>query len=274
VLFLHAAAPLVRAQSVDEILLKTAQRYEDAMVEIDDMKMVLHPEGDFAAFDLMTTYYKKTEENGKPIFRTHTEFEGGFGDMTGPASTSRPLDLFSMGAQLHEKLVDVARYEGTEMHEGSETHVLFVEDFTPLMESLSDEPRAAGEALAFSEARIFIDSKEFVMRKITMKMDIREPEMTRTMQMEMKMGDYREVGPLYYPFRIKTILENPISAEQRSEMEAQRAEIEATLAQLPEAQREQMRKMLGALGNDQIVIELVMEDLRVNEGVPAALFED
>jgi hypothetical protein len=92
--------------------------------------------------------------------------------------------------------------------------------------------------------------------------------------MEMTMGDYREVGPLYYPFRIKTILENPISAEQRSEMEAQRAEIEATLAQLPEAQREQMRKMLGALGNDQIVIELVMEDLRVNEGVPAALFED
>lgn len=266
------SAPIAQSQSAKEVLRKAADRYEQAMEDIDDMTMVLLPQGDFSAFTQMTTYYKKMREDGETVFKTHTTFEGGFSEMAGPSTSSRPLDLFSMGTQMYKRLSDTAEYKGTETVDGIATHVLFIEDMTPLMEDITDQPDQMKDAVKFSIAMLYIDADAFVIRKMTMEMGVHETGMPQSMKMEMIMSDYRQVGPLYYPFSMKTIMENPVSAEQRAELESQRAQIEATLAQLPDAQREQMRKMLGALSNDQIVIEMIMKDLQVNKGVPADLF--
>lgn len=264
--------PHVQAQSAKEVLRKAADRYEQAMDDIDDMTMVLLPKGDFSAFDQMTTYYKKTVEDGQTMFKTHTKFEGGFSEMAGPSTSSRPLDLFSMGTRMYEELSETAEYKGKETLDGATVHVLFIEDMTPLMEDITDQPEQMQDAVKFSKAQLYIDASEYVVRKMEMVMGMHETGVAQSMKMEVLMSDYRQVGPLYYPFSMKTIMENPISDEQRAELESQRAQIESTLAQLPEAQRHQMRKMLNALGNEQIVIEMIMKDLQVNKGVPAELF--
>lgn len=272
ILISWTTTPDASSQSAREILRKAADRYEQAMDDINDMTMVLLPQGDFSAFDQMTTYYKKTIEDGQTQFKTHTKFEGGFSEMAGPSTSSRPLDLFSMGTQMYDKLGDTAVYERKETIDDATVHVLFIEDMTPLMEDVTDQPAQMQDAVKFSKARLYIDAEAYVLRKMTMEMGMHEAGMPQSMKMEVLMSDYRQVGPLYYPFSMKTIMENPISDEQRAELESQRAQIESTLAQLPEAQREQMRKMLSALGNEQIVIEMIMKDLQVNKGVPADLF--
>ena len=87
------------------------------------------------------------------------------------------------------------------------------------------------------------------------------------------MSDFRQVGPVYQPFNIKTIMQNPMTPAQRAEINAQRAQIEKMLDSVPEDQQEKMKKMFEALGKEEIEITMVVEDLQVNKGVPAEFFE-
>ncbi len=264
----------VFAQNAERVLRMTSETYEKAMADIDDMKMVIRPEGDFGAFDQMITYYKKEEGEGSPTFRTYTEFKGGLGEMVNSASAARPMDMFSMGTQLYEKLKDEATYEGTETVDGAESHVIYVPNMTALMEEASQQYDVQNEKVDFSDARIYIDAEHWVVRKMSMVMDMKEPGgAQRKMNMDVSLSDFRRVGSLYYPFAMKSVMENPMTPEQRSEMQQQKAQIESMLDQLPEEQKAQMRKMMSALGEDQIVIAMVIEELTVNEGVPAGYFD-
>ena len=258
------------AQSAESVLKKTSEHYKKEMGKIDDMKMVLRPEGDMAAFDRMITYYKKVEENGAPMFLSHTQFEGGMGEMMGPASSSRPMDWFAMGTRLYDELKDVASYKGTEKVDGFKTHVLFVEEMTDILNEVNGEEDGMTK---ITDVDMYIDAEKWVIRRMTMYADVEEQGMARKMKMDMTMSDYRQVGPAYYPYMVKTVIENPLTAEQRAEMEAQRAQMEEMMKQIPEGQREQVKKMLGALGGDEIIFAMAVEDFRVNEGVPAEYFD-
>ncbi|MEZ4702302.1 MAG: hypothetical protein R2834_18350 [Rhodothermales bacterium] len=268
------AAPL-RAQSAADILKKVSDRYSDAIAKIDNMEMVMRPEGAFAAFDKMTTYYEKT--GGKEGFRSRSVFEGGMAEMMNAAAESAaPPDMLSMNASMFEKLSDTATLVGKEEMDGIATFVLSVDDLQPLMEDLSTGNALSQSAeTVYGKGTLYIDAKEYVLRRMSFSIEV-EPQPgagKRNMDMEMTMSDFKTVGPLYYPHRMTTVMDNPMSAEERAEMQAQRMQIEAMLDQVPEAQRASLRKMLDAMGGNDITTVMVTESLKVNEGIPAGVFD-
>ncbi len=273
-MMLAVAAPL-RAQSASEILKEAADRYSEAFDQIDNMKMVIRPEGAFAAFETMTTYYEKVEENGTSRFRSKSTFAGGMADMMNDAAAqAAPPDMMSMNAMMYEKLAEHATYTGREDMDGFDTFVLQVDDLTPLMEEMNGGPAAGGEA-AYRDAMLYIDADEYVLRrmKFTLEAEPQPGAGKRRMGMEMNMSDYKKVGPMFYPHRMVMVMDNPMTTEERAEMQAQRMQIEAMLDQVPEGQRESLRKMLDAMGGNEITTIMVTDSVDVNKGVPAGTFD-
>ena len=267
VLFLNT----LLAQDAQTVLKNVSEQYEKYMSKVDDMTMVMRAEGDFSAFDEMTTYYKKTEIDGKMMFKTHSEFKGGMGEMmNGVNSNGQAVDMLGMGTRLYEKLKDQATYEGTETVDGKKTHVIFVPDMSALMEEMAQDEQSVGVA---TDVYLYVDADEWIVRRMKMIAEMEEGGSPRKMDMDMTMSDFRQVGPMYQPFRTKTVIQNPMTDEERAELKVQQQELKEMLDQLPEGQREMMAGMMNALGGEEIVMMMVVQDLKVNEGVPAEFFD-
>ncbi len=273
-LLLISVAPS-RAQSASDILKKVSDRYTEAIGKIDNMQMVVRPEGAFAAFDKMTTYYEKTD--GPETFRSKSVFEGGMAEvMNAAAESSAPPDMLSMSSMMFDKLAASSTFVGREDVEGVSTFVISVDDLGALMKELSSGLAASGDVeTVYGQGTLYIDAEEYVLRKMRFSIEM-EPQPgagVRKMDMEMQMSDYKTVGPMFYPHRMVTVMDNPMSAEERAEMQAQRLQIETMLDQVPEEQRATLRKMLDAMSGNQITTTMVTESLVVNKGLPAGVFE-
>ena len=267
---------LALGQDANSILKEVSDHHRKIMEQVDDMELVMRPGGDIGGFDRMTSYYKKEEVDGEPSFKTYTKFEGGMGEMANAATTStQSMDMFALAAKMYESLKDVATFEGVENVDGEKTNVIFVEDMTALMQDSWGQFQTgdASQEVKVTDVRMYIDQKKHVMRRMTMSSEMSQGGMAQTVQATMTMSDYRQVGPVYQPFAMKTVMENPMSAEQRAEIKKQREQIESMLASLPEEQQGPIKKMLDALGGEEIEISMIVEDLKVNEGVPAEYFD-
>lgn len=277
VLFVLPSSPLV-AQTASEILKNVADAYRTAYADIDDMAIVVRPESGLAPYDRLITYYKKVEVDGKEVFKTHFQFEGGMSDQIQQAelNSSAPMDILSMSTLMYEKLADYAEYAGLQEMDGQNVHVITVNDMNPLMqEMVALQQQDLPPGTQFEDAVFFVDPDDWVLRKMEMETLVNDPSggFSANMGMRFFMNDYRKIGNLLYPFETIISMDNPMTPEQRAEMESQRAQIESMLDQLPESQRNQMEEMLGALGGDTIEFKMYTEDVKVNAGVPAGLFE-
>jgi len=199
-LLLTVVAPS-RGQSASDILKKVSDRYLEAIGKIDDMQMVVRPEGAFAAFDMMTTYYEKTD--GQETFRSKSVFEGGMAEMMNAAAeSSAPPDMLSMSSMMFEKLAPSSKYVGKEDVDGVSTFVVSVDDLGALMDELSAGPALNGDVeTVYGQGMLYIDAEEYVLRKMRFSIEM-EPQPgagVRKMDMEMQMSDYKTVGPMYYP---------------------------------------------------------------------------
>jgi hypothetical protein len=273
-LTLVAAVPL-RAQSASDILKKVSDRYSEAIGKIDNMQMVVRPEGAFAAFDKMTTYYEKTD--GPEPFRSKSVFEGGMAEMMNAAAESSvPPDMLSMSSMMFDKLGPSSKYVGEDEVDGVSTFVISVDDLGELMDGLNAGAAVPGDLEpVYGQGMLYIDKKEYVLRKMRFSIEM-EPQPgagTRKMDIEMQMSDYKTVGPMYYPHRMVTVMDNPMTAEERAEMQTQRLQIETMLDQVPEEQGATLRKMLDAMSGNEITTTMVTESILINKGLPAGVFE-
>ena len=155
------------AQSAESILKKVSEEHEEMVEKIQDMKVTMRPEGDMVGYDRIVTYYKKDMANGKPMFKSHSEFEG-MGETMTSENDTQSLDMLSFGAKMYDSLKDVAEIKGMETVDGAKTHVLFVEDMTGLMEDAWGGVAGAEEAAYLKDAYIYIDQSKHVIRKINM----------------------------------------------------------------------------------------------------------
>ncbi|NBC18415.1 MAG: hypothetical protein GVY18_13980 [Bacteroidetes bacterium] len=270
------------AQSAEEVLRNVYDTYMASIEDVDNFTVVTAMEGDMKIFDTMTAYHTKVEQDGEVGFETQTQTEGGLSDMAGTATPQRSQsNPIAMMRTLYETLADEAVYEGTDTVDGEDVHVLYVEDASALYQDMTDD-EAAEDAMQARDARFYVDTDEHVLRKMSMTMEMGEGEQAQTLESVTMMQDYREVGPMLYPYRMTTQMQNPMTPEQRAQMEEaqkQMAEMEKQMANLPEAARERMQKMMDQVANqkglnqDTIEMTMVVQDLQVNAGPPEGFQE-
>lgn len=269
--------------TAQEVLQNVTDEHEARMEGVETMIVTSTMEGDMAMVDKMTVYYKKTEKDGQPAFETEVKAEGGMaaeainnaeagGGMSG-------TDVFSMMRKMNDALAGEAEYRGTETLDGNEVHVLYVEDMTPLYRALAEdggEGMDSMDEVKAGNAMLYVDADGWLLRKMSMDMQMEQGDEPHTMQMTTEMQDYREVDGLLYPHRTVMTMENMLSPEQREKMEEEMTKMRQQLEQLPQAQREQVEKMMnasqGALGKKMQMI-MVTEDVQINADLPEGVFE-
>ncbi len=243
-----------------EILQTVREEYERSIENIDDYTVVS---------DMYTTYYKKAYDNGRPYFRSRSETDA----LGGMESTSSVSDAELFSPETFEKLKNNAIYEGTETLDGHEVHIIFIEEIEGLLEDEED----LDETL--TEMRIFIDTQKWVMRQMAFSVEAAmEDGMMRKIEPVIQFRDYRDHEGMLIPWETVTIisgLDDALSDEERREAEEGLKEMERELENMPEAQRDMVKQMMGdqleqlknMLAGDQMEFTTTVNEVKVNTGV-------
>ena len=243
-----------------EILQTVRQEYERSIENIDDYKVVS---------DMYTTYYKKAYDNGRPYFRSRMETDA----MGGMESTSSVSDAELFSPETFETLQNNAIFEGTETIDGYEVHIIYIEEIEGLLEDEED----LDETL--TDLRIFIDTQNWVMRQMAFSVQAAmEDGMMREIEPVIQFKDYRNHQGMLIPWETVTIisgLDDALSDEERQEAEEGLREMERELENMPEAQRDMVKRMMGdqleqlrnMLAGDQMEFITRVHEVEVNIGV-------
>lgn len=273
---LCALPSLGAAQSASEILDNALQRYEQRMAGIDNYTVVQSAEGMGGMASMMgdegtTLYYEKTMVDGHPVFQVHhpamdsiMQMQQQSGAMRSPAETMRLMK-------------DHASLEGSDTVDGHDCWVIRVDDPAALAPMEDSE---SSSAMKLESMTMCLDKEEYVPRRMTMEGEMSVNGQTNTVDMESHMTDYREVDGLLHPFRTEVSMSGmtgSMSPEERENTRKQLEEAKAKMAEMPEAQRAMMEKMMGGrleqmeqmLAEGSMSFAFVVKDLKVNAGPPA-----
>lgn len=262
------------AQTAEEVLRRVHDRTVDQLEDVDTYMTTVTMQGAMDLFDSLHVYVRRTDAG---TFETRTKAFGGMADMANQmgASTAPTGDLLATNRQLYTLFKDVATYAEKTLLDGYEVHVLAVEDATPLYRSMAGD-EGMPDAMEARNARLYIDAETWDPRKMEMDVTTRSGGEVRTMHTVTEMRDYRQVGPMRYPFRVINRMSSPLSEAERAEMAARHEEMKKQLEKLPEAQRKQIEGMLemsDAITGEEMEMVIVTERLRVNEPLPDGVFE-
>jgi hypothetical protein len=238
-----------------EVLEEMQERYEESIENIDDYVMEIENH---------TTFYKKAhKEDGRPYFETKTK--GKSRNYGGSVSASNE-DLYSQfTSQAKEKVT----YEGTDIVEGNEVHVLYVDEME-LEENLDQDPRTDN---TIKDLYLYIDSDKLIVRKIIYTVEFSNGNGTiREISPIIKKRDFRDVEGMLIPYETITIVEGlAMSEKERQQVKEGLKEFE----QMPESQREMAEQMMGdkiekyrkMLEEDRYEEVAKVEEVRVNTGM-------
>ncbi len=252
--------PLVaQDQQAADILEAARQQHEESIQHIDDYVV---------EYEHHEASYVKRYDNGRPYMAAHSEarIEGEFGAAAGAEDT----DLFS--PETFRKMKERARYLGTEEVDGYEVHVLLIDE----LEGFIEEDEDMAETV--TEFHLYLDTDNYVMRKMQFKVEAYIDGETRVIEPVMHFRDYREFEGMPIAFEQVTMItgiSDMISDEERAEIEAGIAEMERELEQMPEQQRRMVERMMGdrmeemmeMLQSDQWEHTMRVVDVRVNVGL-------
>ncbi|MEM9665235.1 MAG: hypothetical protein AAF970_09890 [Bacteroidota bacterium] len=281
---LAAPTSALAQPSPNDVLRSLGEAYDDQFGQVDTYVLVTSMGGDMSVFDSLRVYARRTPAG---TFETSTEAFGGMADfLSGQDLSGAQNDLMELNKKLLDNFLGVATYQGRESVNGVDTYVMEVTDPEALASMMAEQNEAVSagmggeEDMQLESARLFVDTERSVLAKMEMRMQVDSPDVKGLMTMEMEMSDYRQVGPLLYPFRMVNRMNTPISDELRKEMEAQQAEMKKELAGLPPEQRKQMEEMMNMAGGMMAgamdgTVEMVMEvqRLEVNVPLPADAFK-
>ncbi|MDX1642140.1 MAG: hypothetical protein R3220_10610, partial [Balneolaceae bacterium] len=148
---LFVCSSSVFAQSSKEILDEMIEQYTNSLDGIETMMMITHMEG-FMETDSDTTYYRKVVTDGFPNMQVvHSGSET-------PASNYYNIQ------ENYDALVENSTYEGTEMVNGREAHVLFIEDVNTLYDDMvtSPEGQEQQQQAEPQSGRMYIDVDDYI----------------------------------------------------------------------------------------------------------------
>ena len=262
-LALGSGAPAA-AQSVAEVIDEMYASFERQAEGIDDYTLVQSVMG----FET-TSYFVKEMVDGRPVFRIQeAEAEGTGMSFDADAGFA---EFYSIGPDL----VEHGSYGGREQIDGTDVHLIVVDDVT----QLDFETPEAPDDMEFTptSGRFYVDADRMMPRRVELDGEARTDSGTHPLSMRMDLLDYRSAEGLLIPFQTVVTIDG-MQAMMDPEMRAQLEEMERELEQMPPDQREMMERMLGEQlermkqmmsgDGEPMVIEIVVEEVRVNAGPP------
>ncbi len=244
-----------------EILEQAYQHYERSIDNIDDY---------IVETDLYTTYYKKAYDNGRPYFRSRTEYS----TLGGMESVSNVSDAELFSPKSFEKMKRTARYEGTETVDGFRTHVVFIPELEGIFDDVEDDLDDT-----MQNGRFYFDAENFVLRQMKFSIET-ETDDGRQILVEpvVKMKDYRDFEGMQVPFQTLMVVEGlsgHMSEAERREAREGLKEMEREFEKMPAEQRQMMEDMMGGqldqlrkmLEEDRMEINIQVKNVRVNTGM-------
>jgi len=202
---------------------------------------------------------------GADSFEEQDQGDGGRGDA---AETARGMAEFSRRASL----------VGRETIDGREAFLLRADDVSDIeLGQMDDDARVTLKTMS-----LWIDTEHYVSLRMKIDMDVESDGEVTPMTVERLDQDYRQVGPMYESHRQVMRISGMMAAmdeDERKEMEkaqADMAELEAQLDQMPAAARSMMEKQLGKVRQQMAafssggVFESTIDVVRIeiNQGPP------
>lgn len=260
VLALAAAGPApASAQSAEEVVNDALERFEQRMEGVRTYTVVQTVMG----FESSTTFERQTVD-GHTVF-VPRETEGS------EAAAQAPQSYQAMLTELGDR----ATYEGTESVEGTECHLLSLEDFSG--EAFSDlSPPDAGGEWAPERLRFWIDRDELLPRKMTMEGTVTTEGRDQPVSITALFRDYREVEGVVHPYRTEIRTEGltpGMSPEERARMKESMKKMKEKMEQMPPEKRKMMEEMMGGrldkmeqmMSSGAMDLTVEVEEIRVNE---------
>jgi hypothetical protein len=279
-LVLAAVVPAVRAQSAKSVMDHMLAEYERRAEGVNDYTLVQETMG-----LTMVMYMVKETVNGHPVF--HAKSFSVLGAPTPQAQGAKHQmeamptdDMYAMADQL----VAHAEYAGRETVDGNETHVIVLNDLSALQ--LTKAPQSDGNEFVMKRGKMWVDGNLWVPRRMEFQGTMKTENGTSDITTTVNLSDYRDVNGVlqaYHTTMQVSGLAGAMSPEMKKQMadpETQKklAELKKQLAEMPEAQRAMMEKMMkgqleqlekmSASGGDAMTFETVVKEVRVNAGPP------
>lgn len=243
------------AQSAQEILQTTLERYEERMEGVENYTVVYE--------NGMALYYEREIMDDHPVYR--------------PALAGLPEKLRSRATgspnayTVFNEIASRSRLAGTETVEGRRAYVIEADGLQGT--DLWAAPEEAGE-FEPRTATFWIDAEHYVPLKMILEGTADTQGERRPVTLEAHMSDYREVEGVLHPFHTSMAFEGLLSGEQQQQMSEAMAKLRKQLEQMPPAQREQMKRMMGGKladmmgGGGAMTLNMGVKELRVNAGPP------
>lgn len=249
---LFAFAPPACAQSAEKVLRTTLERYEQRMEGVKNYTVVHEGGAEF--------YYEREQKDGHYVYRP--VIAGLPQNQRPKASASDPYTFFN-------EVASQGRLAGTETIEGHRAYMIEVgelagTDLWSDSEETSDfEPRSA---------TFWIDAQRYVPLRMVIEGVSDAQGERRPVTLEGQMSDYREVEGILYPFQMRMTFEGLVSSEQQKQMRESMAKMREQLEQMPPAQRERIKQMMGGKMADMMggnmAFTVNVKEVRVNAGPP------
>ncbi len=190
-----------------------------------------------------TLYMVKEVVDGEPMLTPRMTVVGG---MTMPIEGTEGPDAWSGSARVHRQWADRFRVDGTEEVNGRPAYRLAIDDFTGID---MGAPPGQDAPMTPRSAVFYVDQSDLVMVRMEMELDATTDDgEARVVTMASTMDDYREVDGYLHPFRTSISWQGLTSMApdgmDPTELEQQLEEMETRLADMPEAQRGMMERMI------------------------------
>jgi hypothetical protein len=214
------------AQSAEDIFMTALDRYEQRMEGIDSYTIVQETMG----FE-STVRLERSEMDGRSVFLPAGSAERG----AGIADFHR----------LYPQLIERASVEGKESVDGSDCHVVAIEDFEGI--DMGQDMNMGEGSFEPKRGVFYIDDDEYVIRKMTMDGEMESNGELQPFSMTSLISDYREVEGMLHPFLITVSLQGSVpgmSEEEIADLHRQMEEMEKQLAEMPEGQRAMVERMM------------------------------
>lgn len=220
-----------------EIFETVRQAYEQSIRGINDYVVVTE--------NFTTHYVKKYDENNRPYFEPKVETASFLGSISalGLHSASPMADNDFFSSEVYDRILQNARYIGTERINGFETHVVYLGDMDVFVEALDDLDETPGNMT------MFFDAQNWVLRKMKFSI-VAEVEEGRSQEIspEIHFLDYRDVEGMMIPFNTQITIDGLMAGLSEAEREQAKqglVELERELENMPADQRQMIEQMMG-----------------------------
>ena len=265
------APGLTEAQSVSQILATYMEENESRLEGIDNVLFIQSTMG-------MTSevYMEKVEVDGSAVLEPRMIRAQ---RMTMPLEAGSGEGTFSDASSYMLQIADRAELAGTKVVDGQETTIIAGNDLS----GFDFAPPARGgmqEPMQARSMRLFVDTDDWVIRRMELTTNGATPDSPEATVVA-DFSDFRNVQGMIQPFRIVTSISGMGSAASSEELEEARRsleQMEEQFANMTEQQRrmieelmgDQMQGLMEMLASGFITVEIEVQEVRVNEGLPEA----